>query len=55
MGAGIGVNEDAVGGESLGTVAGDGVAVVEMTMLGGVECDLAVVVEAHSDAAIGSN
>jgi hypothetical protein len=46
VGAGIGVNEDTLGGESLGTVACDGVAVVEMAMLAWVELDLAVVVEA---------
>ena len=51
--AGIGVNEDAFGGEALGAVAGDGVAVVEMTMLAGVELDLPVVVEAGGEAAIG--
>ena len=44
--AGVGVNEDALGGEALGAVAGDGIAVVEMRMLAGVEFDLAVVVEA---------
>ena len=53
--AGIGVNEDAFGGEALGAVTGDGVAVVEMTMLAGVELDLAVVVEAGGNAAIGRN
>ena len=47
--AGIGVNEDALGREALGAVTGDGVAVVEMTMLAGVELDLAVVVEAGRD------
>ena len=31
--AGIGVNENAFGGKTLGAVAGDGVAVVEMTMI----------------------
>jgi len=30
--AGIGVNENAFGGEPLGAVTGDGVAVVKMTM-----------------------
>ncbi len=43
---GIGVNENAFGGEALGAMTGDGIAVVEMTMLAGVELDLAVVVEA---------
>ena len=43
---GIGVNENALGGESLGAVTGDGIAVVEMTVLAGVELDLEVVVEA---------
>ncbi len=50
--AGIGVDEDAFGGEALGAVTGDGVAVIEMAMLIGVEFDLAVVVEAGGDAAI---
>ena len=44
--AGVGVNEDPFGGEALGAVTGDGIAVVEMAMLVGVEFDLAVVVEA---------
>jgi hypothetical protein len=34
-------------------VAGDGVAVIKMTMLAGIELDLAVVVEADGEAAIG--
>jgi integrase len=41
----VGIDEDALGGRALGAVTGDGVAVVEMTMLAGVEFDLAVVVE----------
>src|SRR2546426_8054469 len=44
--AGIAVNEDAFGGKALGAVTGNGVAVIEMTMLVGVEFDLAVVIEA---------
>src|SRR5208282_3709897 len=51
--AGIGVNEDAFGGEALGAMTGDGIAVVEMTMLAGVEFDLAVIVEACRDPTIG--
>ena len=51
--AGVGMNEDAVGGEALGAVTGDGVAVVEMTMLAGVELDLAAVVQAGGEATIG--
>ena len=51
----IGVNEDAFGGKALGAVTGDGVAVVEMTMLVGVEFDLAIVVEACGPPAIGSS
>jgi hypothetical protein len=39
--AGIGVNENAFGGEPLGAVTGNGVDVVEMTMLVGVELDVA--------------
>ena len=51
--AGIGVNEDAFGGEALRAVAGDSIAVVEMRMLPGVEFDLAVIAKACGDAAIG--
>jgi hypothetical protein len=43
--AGIGIDQDALGGEALGTVAGDGVPVVEVAVLLGVELNLAVVVE----------
>jgi hypothetical protein len=50
--AGIAVNEDAFGGEALGVVTGDGVAVVEMTMLVGVEFDQAIVAEADRYATI---
>ena len=50
---GIGVNKDAVGSEALGTVARNGVAVVEMTMLVAVEFDLAAVVEADAQTTIG--
>jgi hypothetical protein len=42
----VSVNENAVGGEPLRAVTGDGIAVVEMTMLDGVEFDLAAVVDA---------
>ena len=31
--AGVGIDQDALGGESLGAVTGDGVAVIEMAML----------------------
>ena len=50
---GVGVNEDPFGGEALGTVTGDGVAVVEMRMRVGVEFDLAAVVEADGQATVG--
>src|SRR3984957_4571038 len=50
---GIAVDEDAFSSESLGAVTGDGVAVVEMTMLVGVEFDQAIVVEADGYATIG--
>ena len=49
----VSVNENAFGGEALGAVTGDGIAVVEMTMLDGVEFDLAVVVEACRKPTIG--
>jgi hypothetical protein len=51
--AGIGVNEDAFGRESLGAVAGDGIAVVEMAMVAGVKFDLAAVVEACREPTVG--
>jgi len=53
--AGVGVDEDALGGETLGTVAGDGVAMIEMTVLCGVEFDLAVAVETGGNEAVGRN
>ena len=53
MDGGIGVNKYAFGGEALGAVTGDGVAVVEMPMLTGAELDLPVVVEAGGEATIG--
>jgi hypothetical protein len=48
----IGTNENAFGSEALGAVARDGIAVVEMTMLVGVEFDPAVAVEADGQASI---
>ncbi len=50
----IGVDENAFGGKALGAVTRDGVAVVEMTMLAGVEFDPAVVVEACRESTIGT-
>jgi len=41
----VGVYKDTLGGETLRTVAGDGVSVVEVPMLLRVEVNLAVVVE----------
>src|ERR1700682_5304128 len=55
VGTGIGVNENAFGGQALGAVTGNGVAVVEMTMLVGIKFDLAVVVEADGQATIGTD
>ena len=51
----VSVNENAFGGETLGAVTGDGIAVVKMAMVVGVELDLAVVVEAGGHAAIRGN
>ena len=51
--AGVGVNEDALGGEALGAVASDRVAMVEMRMLAGIEFDLAIIAQDRGDAAIG--
>ena len=51
--AGIGVDEDALRGEALGAVAGDGIAVIKVAMLSGVELNLPIVVRAGRDAAIG--
>ena len=53
MDASISVNENAFGGEPLRAVIGDGIAVVEMTMLDGVELDLAVVIEACRKPTLG--
>jgi hypothetical protein len=53
--ASIGVNEDSFRGKALGAVTGDGIAVVEMTMISGVKFGLAVVVEARGNLAIRRN
>ena len=53
MDAAIGVDQNALRGEALRAVTGNGVAVVEMTMFFGVEFNLAVVVEADGQATIG--
>ena len=52
---GVGMDEDAFSGKALGAVTGDGVAVVEMTMLDGVELDLAAVIEAYRKPTVGMN
>jgi len=49
MDAGVGVDEDAFGGESLCAVACDHIAVIEVAVAGGVEFNTTVVVEAGSD------
>ena len=53
MNAGIGIDQDALGGKPLRAVAGDRIAMIEVAMLSGIEFDLPVVVEAGSDSAIG--
>ena len=55
MDARVGMNEDALGGESLGTVTGDRIAMVEVAMFIGIELDLAIVVEPRINAAVGTN
>jgi hypothetical protein len=51
----VGVDEDALGGEALGAVAGDGVAVVEVAMFGGIETGLASRFEAGRNSAFRSD
>ena len=51
--AGVGVNEDALGGKPLRAVAGDGIAVVEVRMLAGIEFNPAIIAQACGNAAIG--
>ncbi len=53
MNAGVGVNEDALGGKPLRAVARDSIAVVEMRMLTGIEFNLAVITEARDHPAVG--
>ncbi len=53
MDAGVGVDEDTLGGETLGTVTGDGVAVIEVPVVSGVEFDLPIIVEPGGNAAVG--
>src|SRR5580700_7655919 len=47
------MNENAFGSEPLRAVTGDGIAVVEMTMVDGVELELAVVVETRRKPTVG--
>ena len=53
--AGVGVNENAFCGEALSAVASDGVPVIEMPVLGGVEVNPSVVIEPGGDAAVERN
>ena len=53
MNAGVRIDQDALRGESLGAVAGDCIAVIEMAMFTCVEFDVPVVVEARGNEAIG--
>jgi hypothetical protein len=53
MDAGVRVDEDTLGGETLGAVAGDGISVVEVAVFAGVELNLLVIVQAGREAAIG--
>ncbi len=48
----VGMNQHALGSEALGAMAGNGVAMIEVTMFGGIEFDLAVVVEPGGDSAV---
>jgi hypothetical protein len=50
---GIGVNENAFRSEALGAVTGDGVAMIEMTLLARLELALAVVVETCNEPTVG--
>jgi hypothetical protein len=55
MNARVGVDEDAHGGESLGAVDGDCMAVIKVAVLGGVEFNLPVIVKLGGDTAIERN
>ena len=50
--AGIGVDQDALGGESLGAVAGYGIPVIKVPMFFWIEFNLTIVFESADDAAI---
>jgi hypothetical protein len=51
----IGVDQDTLGSKALRTVAGDRVAMIEMTVLSRIEFDLAVVIQAGSNATFRSD
>ena len=53
MDACIRMNEHALGGQTLGTVAGDSIAIIEVAILRGIEFDLAIIVESCYEAAVG--
>ena len=46
----VGVNENPLGRESLGAMAGDSVTVIEVAMLDGSELDWAVIVQTGANA-----
>ena len=52
MNAGVCVNEDALCCKPLGTVAGNGVAVIEVAVVSGIELDSAVIIEPRSNSTI---
>ena len=52
MNACVGIDQHALGGKALGAVAGDGVAVIEVPMIGGIEFNESIVVEADRDTSI---
>jgi len=45
MDAGVGIHQDAFCRQTLGAMAGDGIAVIEVTVFNRIEVELAVVVE----------
>src|SRR5579863_4872827 len=49
---GVHIDEDAVFGQTLGTVAGDGIAVIEVAHPGGVKTDSSSVIHFHSQAIV---
>ena len=52
MNTGVGVNQDALGGESLRAVTGNGITVIEVPVFGSIEFDAAIVIDSDGNSTV---